>query len=636
MASSHDDVYEKYDCRGSGLWAHHNLILFADGGNFLLGFSRVVSFLILFALNRYNQTLLRSKDQENTNVIPSLILPYYFTYFKLFIALSFLAGVIDIAFQLSNFDDGHVNNWLIPIEQGLFHWLYEGLAFFLLRYGAGFKAMSYSLFYSGIWGVITVIIFFILFSMFTMQYGMKPNLHSEFALFLTYDSFLLAFYLALLLIPERYLYRRGAIYFYASFNVCLYSVLIILGSLLYRAETSAICPGSALIFIFVGFLQPLVLFRTLQIDSRYWQGLTPDPRNPMLEVWDHVGIDTAQSMAEQLESIKTSNRSLPILHFGLLDIETNIQYISGGFSRVYFGTLLNQKVALKILFAMELTPDDVKNFYHEASLLHSLAHPNIVECKGICTMPPALAMVLENCKYGSLYDFLYKPTADPVKKQIDIRSAISGVLPSVNMNNTKKAMMSDERLEMTSSLSITGRNSTANPIIAQQSGGGGPVSINVQRTSTAFSRSTSYNPSHSDVEQPPPVLRGSGGQLPARVVSSTRQDRQDRFSSSSEQSMNDKDGIRQSRYSTASANFTRTYESFVNMVSSTFQRSERPSVATITMAHGLSMMKRLCMMKDAVAGIAFLHERGFLHCDIKSLNFLVDEVSTSPFAAMMR
>ena len=34
------------------------------------------------------------------------------------------------------------------------------------------------------------------------------------------------------------------------------------------------------------------------------------------------------------------------------------------------------------------------------------------------------------------------------------------------------------------------------------------------------------------------------------------------------------------------------------------------------------------MMQDCCAGVAFLHSKGLMHCDIKSLNFLVDEKLT--------
>ena len=38
---------------------------------------------------------------------------------------------------------------------------------------------------------------------------------------------------------------------------------------------------------------------------------------------------------------------------------------------------------------------------------------------------------------------------------------------------------------------------------------------------------------------------------------------------------------------------------------------------------------RLRMKRDCARGVAFLHSKGLMHCDIKSLNFLVNKVSTT-------
>jgi hypothetical protein len=51
------------------------------------------------------------------------------------------------------------------------------------------------------------------------------------------------------------------------------------------------------------------------------------------------------------------------------------------------------KVAVKILFCIELTPERVVAFCSEVGLLHSLQHPNIVQCYGVSVMPPAICMV---------------------------------------------------------------------------------------------------------------------------------------------------------------------------------------------------------------------------------------------------
>jgi hypothetical protein len=64
------------------------------------------------------------------------------------------------------------------------------------------------------------------------------------------------------------------------------------------------------------------------------------------------------------------------------------------------------------MYLMEFNSSDVKDFFDEAVILHTLKSPRIVECYGICVMPPAITMVLEFWKYGSLFDFLHKNSAD--------------------------------------------------------------------------------------------------------------------------------------------------------------------------------------------------------------------------------
>jgi hypothetical protein len=421
--SSDDDFYEKFQCSG-GFWHNiHTSLLYSDGGNIFLGVSRVFSFILVFGLNWYNRRLLRTKAHENVNVIPGLVLPYYFLYIYLYIGLSLIAGIID--FSTHGAPNAEVaSNWIIPIEQGLFHWLYEGLAIFLMRYGAGVAAIRKSLLYSFLWGIITFITYFYIYSISDSSYGQTQDKNNAFSIFLSYQAALFAFYSLFFLFPSSVLYRRPALEFYAKFNLILYGTTLIVGSIVDSDDTDAVCAGSVFIFLEVAFVQPLVLFKTFQIDSQYWQGLKPEKGNPLAEVWDHVDIRTAETMAERLEEFNVE-RNLPILHFGLLDFDQNNQFVAGGFSRVYFGRYRQEKVAFKILFAMELTPDDVSDFYREASLLASLKHENIVKCHGICVMPPALTMVLEHCIYGSLYDFLYKPLKD--RQSSNSTRSISGI-----------------------------------------------------------------------------------------------------------------------------------------------------------------------------------------------------------------
>jgi len=59
-----------------------------------------------------------------------------------------------------------------------------------------------------------------------------------------------------------------------------------------------------------------------------------------------------------------------------------------------------------------------------------------------------------------------------------------------------------------------------------------------------------------------------------------------------------------------------------------------PSQPPLTLGASLSFRKRMLMMRDAAAGIAHLHAQGYMHCDIKSLNFLVAEVRMPNFSVV--
>jgi hypothetical protein len=106
--------------------------------------------------------------------------------------------------------------------------------------------------------------------------------------------------------------------------------------------------------------------------------------------------------------------SVPMLNFAYLSLgraegPPTVLGI-GGSARVYRGLYRGSPVAVKLIFLMELTPMDVSAFVNEAAKLHSLnGHTNVVSLIGVCIRPPALALVMELCAFGSLYDVLHAP-----------------------------------------------------------------------------------------------------------------------------------------------------------------------------------------------------------------------------------
>jgi hypothetical protein len=49
----------------------------------------------------------------------------------------------------------------------------------------------------------------------------------------------------------------------------------------------------------------------------------------------------------------------------------------------------------KVLFTVEIIPEEVQRTCMEASLLHNLQSPNVVQLFGIAVLPPSLCVVLE-------------------------------------------------------------------------------------------------------------------------------------------------------------------------------------------------------------------------------------------------
>lgn len=177
-----DDAYESFECQNQFWETYHSTFTHADG-NVLIGMSRILSFLLFFGLNWYNRYLLSKRAGDNVNIIKGLVLPSYLTYIYIYIVLSFVSGILDLIIQRSTSTPYKVNVWIVPIETGLFHWLYEGLAFFLMRYGAGFNAITRSLSYSFVWGIITFVIYFILMSIISGQNGFALDGKSAYTIY---------------------------------------------------------------------------------------------------------------------------------------------------------------------------------------------------------------------------------------------------------------------------------------------------------------------------------------------------------------------------------------------------------------------------------------------------------------------
>ena len=83
----------------------------------------------------------------------------------------------------------------------------------------------------------------------------------------------------------------------------------------------------------------------------------------------------------------------------------------GSFSKVYRGKFKEKDCAVKLVFTMDLTEEDICRVAAEATILSSITSVNVVKIFGVTVLPPSVCIVLELCAYGSLSDVLRLPKA---------------------------------------------------------------------------------------------------------------------------------------------------------------------------------------------------------------------------------
>jgi hypothetical protein len=153
---------ESCNFKVNGTEVHFVNFLFPEAGSFILGIVRIIVFSVFVFLNWRNQKRVHEQEECTMAHVKGLILPSYTEYFYLLIGANLVAGVLDIATSFASTRAADtINQWVLPIEMGVFHCLSEGFAVFLLRNGAGVLAFHRALLYGIIWGLITAILFFI-------------------------------------------------------------------------------------------------------------------------------------------------------------------------------------------------------------------------------------------------------------------------------------------------------------------------------------------------------------------------------------------------------------------------------------------------------------------------------------------
>eukprot|EP00467_Chlorarachnion_reptans_P019690 CAMPEP_0114489032 /NCGR_PEP_ID=MMETSP0109-20121206/1661_1 /TAXON_ID=29199 /ORGANISM="Chlorarachnion reptans, Strain CCCM449" /LENGTH=372 /DNA_ID=CAMNT_0001665493 /DNA_START=928 /DNA_END=2046 /DNA_ORIENTATION=- len=96
-----------------------------------------------------------------------------------------------------------------------------------------------------------------------------------------------------------------------------------------------------------------------------------------------------------------------IINFAYLSLDKSKLLGVGGTSKVYCGSYKGEKVAVKLLFVIDITKDLIHRVVAEAKLLSRFKScANVIKCHGVVVLPPCVAIILELCARGSLYDVI--------------------------------------------------------------------------------------------------------------------------------------------------------------------------------------------------------------------------------------
>jgi hypothetical protein len=190
------------------------------------------------------------------------ILPSYFDYIIALIIAYFLFGVFAAVGGSLRKDV-----LVIGIETGISHMFAEGLAFFLMQYGAGYSGLKRATIYAFIWGLIVIGITMLIAD--TEKYQGNSGGVSRPALTgrLIFYCFITFSYMFILLSPMDWVYRRPAFAPFGWFQFFSGFVYIMVVVCLWFEYDLSYCLlfGATTILDGLGF--PLMVFLSLTLDS---------------------------------------------------------------------------------------------------------------------------------------------------------------------------------------------------------------------------------------------------------------------------------------------------------------------------------------------------------------------------------
>jgi len=161
------------------------------------------------------------------------------------------------------------------------------------------------------------------------------------------------------------------------------------------------------------FIIPILYYRSLIDDSRYWRNLEkfilPTQSFSMNSgLLKHNGLETftVSGRGGHLRDALI-NFDIPLIDFTQLTTPSTILG-RGGYGVVWKARYREELVAVKELHGERLSVDHIKLFFREAILSTKFEHNNILKFHGACIQPPEFLMVFQWCNRGDLGHYLRK------------------------------------------------------------------------------------------------------------------------------------------------------------------------------------------------------------------------------------
>lgn len=655
--------------------------------NFVIGLVLIVTSFLLILWIFYSSLNISTRKRGGFRI---LLLPIYHSVVVYTIVVTTLVGIDNLLGISSEYLFLHVVKW------SLFQFQTVGILTFLMHHGVGWRALRHSLLLGALWSLISG--FILVLSFYVTSTTNNDNSSINFLIALASVSLLLlVFFLALWLIPLKVLHRRPAATRLLQISAVFYAMVLAtsLANIGTDISYKSLC-ALQVVWALIDLVQPFVILGAVHEDSLFWQGLynisASNLNTPLLGMWE-MGNEAINMVAGSISHLQT--KVVPIIPFYMLEMDGS-KFFPGGSARVYRGRHLgldgnnnNNEVAIKILFCIDLTPERVVDFCNEATLLHTLQHPNIVTCYGVGVMPPAISLVTEFCHFGSLFDFLHSFDL----KRRDHPAKLLKLLASENsaaaMSHSNNGSINSNNGQVWSPGQADSNNNSA-IIDDLENGGTSPLSDIARIAAEAMERSASpatknphhintkdgHHRSHSNLDLSKDSKggesiisydswlpyasshgsngsnasihllhqsftqgdgdggrRGGGGGGGGGGGSETGSKMKDAASFLISQEMyfgfgpKDAPSISVPHINGAQPHsrhrLDRLEDLSMGHLSQNRPSAGRPSRHSI--GHFLPTHLRLKMCLDCCAGVAFLHSNNFTHCDIKSLNFLVNK-----------